>query len=146
MYKAIVLNDDSMKFLIQKLSMKGWETHCHHVTICMGSDKKGKYPFTVGDEVTVTIKSVGMCYTSCLPKDSKWRLGLPSTVKEDDLLAICVEVDLPEGKFVKNTVPHITLSVNRELGAKPVFSNACTEWVGTEHAGKELKGTVQLCI
>ena len=146
MYLAIVLDDNSKKFLIQQLSLIGWETHCHHVTICMGRDKKGKYPFTIGEEVTVTIKSIGTCWAKSLPAGSNWRLGLAPDVQDDDMLVTCVEVELPEGKFIKNIIPHVTLSVNRRAGAKPVFSNACTEWAATEHEGKELKGRVSICV
>lgn len=145
MYKAIVLDEKSREWLIEKA--KGdhsREIVCHHLTICMGTDSKSKFPFEVGETVEMKMDKIGVCIVEMLPEKQRAKVG--ESVSEDTILATCVSVVLPEGKFVKNKTPHITLSVNRKAGGKPVHSNYATLWCDiSEGEIPVLRGTVQLC-
>lgn len=133
MYLAIVLDQESVESI---LSMRDWdagsEVVCHHVTICMGSNSKGKYPFTVGEQVKMEVDGIGESHGHCLPNK-----GL------DGLLTQAVRVRLPEGKFIKNETPHVTVTVCRKNGGKPVHSNRVWHWANI--CPMEISGTVELC-
>ena len=140
-YIAIVLDEDSqirLKNHIIGLSIDGWETICHHLTITMGSDMKD-YPFSFGEEVKFVISSIGYCHGFDLQIKKR-----PKGCNLDDELAIAGKAVLPEGKFIKNDTPHVTMAVNREKGGKPFFSNFITSWKSLRYP-ISLKGVVTLC-
>lgn len=153
MYLAIVLNSDDRTMLIDKFFSQldptlqpNAEVIVHHCTICMGDNSKGKYPFTVGEEVPMTIVAVGHLHGYEVQSDPKFStFNLPG----DDLfgaryLVTALKVILPEGKKIKNKVPHITGQILRQYGAKPFHSNKVKHW----HPLKkeiEVTGTVNLC-
>ena len=148
MYTAIVLNEDSQKALRDLLgdpytdTSSGWEIVCHHVTICMGR-MKGKYPFQLGEEVKIEIIGAGKAHGFDIPIAKRKEIPIEAEV------AFAAAVKLPEGKHVKNVVPHITLAVNRAVGGKPFHSNNAN-WVYYQKGGSldpeiTLKGIVQEC-
>ena len=125
MYLAIVLTPESqnaLKQLIPEFALE-WQEYCHHCTITMGTNSKGKYDYTPGDIVTMNVTHIGY---------------------NDTNVAAAVTVPRP----IKNRIPHVTMSVNREAGGKPFFSNKIERWEPLE--GKEdnrflLEGVVELC-
>lgn len=145
MYTAIVLDKDSQRALKELLgypytdSSTGWEMICHHVTICMGR-MKGKYPFELGEEIQLEVIGAGKAHGFDIPIDKRKEIPLAAEV------AFAAAVRLPEGKHVKNVVPHITLAVNRSIGGKPFHSNSAN-WVyyDSTNTGVTLKGIVQEC-
>ena len=144
MYKAIVLDQKSQKWLRDNVRSEDVDVLCHHITICMGSDSKRKYPFEVGEVVTVTVEKLGWCLAKDLPE--KQRAKLPDTTNDYTILAMCIGVKLPDGKHVKNDIPHVTLTVDREAGGKPMHSNYCSKWTDMHGClGATLTGTVRLC-
>jgi hypothetical protein len=142
MYLAIVLDEESRIFLRGQVDAPSYEVLCHHVTICMGSDKKGKYPFTVGEVITCIIDAVGLTTVGDLP--AKDRNKLSPDLDDCQVVSICIRVVLPDGKFTKNSSPHVTCAVDRNIGGKPMHSNH-SSWNETVHKGRELKGVVTLC-
>ena len=148
MYTAIVLTEEYQEKLQSILGHPyndpdtGWQMICHHVTICMGR-MKGKYTFELGEEVEIQISGAGKAHGFTIPIDK--RKGIPL----DAEVAFAATVRLPEGKSVKNDVPHITLAVNRGIGGKPFHSNFST-WAEfpegpTEEWMSSVKGVVQEC-
>lgn len=109
----------------------------HHITICMGGNSKKKYPFEEGEVVEFTITHLGWLWGQDL-KDK------PDNVNDYTQLIMAAKVELPEGKFIKNKTPHITLLVNRAAGAKPAWSNKIEEWKPIED-DTVLSGVVQVC-
>jgi len=126
-YTAIVFDEDTQAHLeseyvaYTKNHTEGWEDKFHHLTICMGGNSKGKYPFSVGEPVTLTVTHLGQSE-----------------------FATAFQCQLPEGKKVKNKIPHITCRVNRQGGGKPKHSNEITEWFLLDEPF-EIMGTVQVC-
>lgn len=103
-YSGVVLTPESRTQLLNKLGHRipeGWETVAHHMTITMGE----------------------------LPPELKEMIGLPVKLKvischaDDKVAAIQVIPPADLAPFVKNSLPHITLAVNRAGGGKPVMSN-----------------------
>ena len=143
MYKAIVLDQESRNYIIRrihaiKIPNETIETVVHHITICMGTDKKGKYPFEVGEEVEFTITHIGTLLSMEMGDKQ------PEGSGDFERMVVAAKVQLPEGKFVKNDTPHITLLVNRALGAKPVYSNYIKRWSKLDD-DKVFKGVVEIC-
>ena len=144
MYTAIVVDQDSRNYIIRRLHATEIETGktleiiAHHITICMGKDKKGKYPFELGEEVEFTISHIGTLLSMEMGDKQ------PEGSGDFERMVVAAKVKLPEGKFVKNETPHITLMVNRHRGAKPVYSNYIKRWYGLED-DKVFKGTVEIC-
>ena len=126
-YTAIVFDEDTQALLEgeyvahTKNHTEGWEDKFHHLTITMGTNSKGKYPFQVGERVTLRVTHLGQ-----------------------SPLATAFQCSLPEGKKVKNDIPHITCRVNRDGGGKPKHSNDIQDWFLLEEPF-EVIGTVQVC-
>ena len=126
-YTAIVFDEDTQTLLeseyvaYTKNHTVGWEDLFHHLTICMGTNSKGKYPFQVGEPVTLTVTHLGQS-------------GLVTAFK----------CQLPDGKTIKNKTPHITCRVNRDNGGKPKHSNDIQDWFLLQEPF-EIMGTVQVC-
>jgi hypothetical protein len=118
-YVAIVISEGSREKLLQLVKPAFPDVIAHHVTVEFGIPK----PDTgLGDSTTVRV--VGY-------------------VVEEGLEAVVVEVngrlDRPDGKTY-----HITLSLDREKGKKPVDSNALIERDGFERIIPfTLKGTYE---
>ena len=143
MYKAIVLDKESRDYIIRRMYAReacdeDLEIVAHHITICMGTDKKKKYPFEVGEDVEFTISHLGTLYA--MEMGDKQPEGSGNTTR----MVVAAKVVLPEGKFVKNQTPHVTLMVNRQMGAKPVYSNYITNW-NLLNDDRVFKGTVEIC-
>lgn len=142
MYTAIVLNNDSRNYILRRLYAKELNTDleiiCHHITICMGADKKKRFPFEIGEEVEFTITHIGALYAAEMG-DKK-----PEGSEDTERMVVAAKVKLPEGKFVKNETPHITLMVNRHRDAKPAYSNNISNWIELED-NRVLKGIVEIC-
>ena len=122
-YLAVVLDRNSSKKVLRKLPFfptQFWTKYGHHMTICMGTNKKGKYNWEVGEEVTLAIDAIGISDMACAAR-----------------------VILPEGKVIKNAIPHITLAVNTAEGGKPKMSNDITKW--DKEVDLTVKGVVELC-
>ena len=152
MYTAIVFDPETEQRLQELMVFfpyphsVGWVLYGHHVTICMGTNSKKKFPF--GEKVE--IKVVGLGHTLATDIPEKKRKGI------DDMeakVAFAALVELPEGKFIKNDSPHITLGVNWHAGGKPVHSNYA-QWYSGNHQlnAKEMgfnpftvTGTVEVC-
>lgn len=138
MYIAIVLMEESKDKLKEKYRVPwGWEDIYHHVTIVMGN-KMNDFPFSIGEKVEFEATEYGVCYGFDLPIKKR-----PKKAELDTHLATAVKVKLPEGKYVKNENPHVTLQVNRQAGGKPFFSNHITEWKPINPI--QLEGVVTLC-
>lgn len=112
-YSAFVLTEDSRNSLLTYLKKCGidinqeWETIAHHCTINMGgidSELRGM----LGYEYELEITSTG--------------------ILDDKVLAVKVNKFTQAGIISKNITPHITISVNRESGGKPVMSNQIDKW------------------
>jgi len=106
LYSAVVLDDNSKNRLYSVMANKipkDWKVICHHMTIVFG--KK-------------------------LPKDMKSDLGKSVSLVADEFglsdMAAAVKVF---GYPSKNAIPHITLAINADAGAKAVMSNDITNWV-----------------
>ena len=123
MYLAIVLTPESQAALKQLIPefARSWTEYCHHCTITMGSNKKKKYDYTPGEKIEMEVTHVGFSDTN---------------------VAAMVTVPKP----IKSRIPHVTMSVDREAGGKPFFSNKIERWVPLEKSHKfTLEGVVQLC-
>lgn len=130
-YLAVVLDKKSSEALESHMpdwyyTRDQWKTYCHHMTICMGSNSKGKYNWEVGEKVSLLVVSIGFDHRVC-----------------------AAMVRLPEGKRIKNKIPHVTMAVNTKNGGKPVMSNRIREWAGPvrDANNKDLMitGVVTLC-
>ena len=64
-------------------------------------------------------------------------------------MACAAEVELPEGKRIKNKIPHVTMAVNTKEGGKPVMSNKIEKWSGPVSDPNNndiiISGVVRLC-
>jgi len=102
-YTALVLDKESRQRILGLWEIpEGWEKIGHHMTINMGASK---YPELVGVEGSAKAVSIAIDH----------ELGV---------MAIGVESDTPSD----NKIKHITLAVNRSVGAKPFMSNKLKEW------------------
>lgn len=116
MYTAVVLDekshlklvkwaDDNIKVNGVRLPIivrdNGWEMFCHHMTIAMG-----KAPDFIQQYLGTTQK-----------------LDITHYGISDKAIAVRVV-----GFYSKNSVPHITVAVNRKDGGKPFDSNKITTW------------------
>jgi hypothetical protein len=101
-YTAVVLTPESRELLLTLFPpLEGYEPIAHHMTICMGEWDK---PEMIGRKVLLTV--VGF---DCDSKVSAVEIGAG-------------------GGFSKNGTPHVTISVNRGNGGKPVMSNDLKNW------------------
>ena len=128
MYLAVVLDEKSSKELESCIpsDFREWKVYCHHMTICMGSNSKGKYNWEVGEEVELEVVSMGK---------TGWKGG-----------ALAAMVRIPEGKRIKNAIPHVTMAVDVDNGGKPVMSNKIKDWQGPiRKGGLTVRGIVSLC-
>lgn len=103
-YSAVVLNERSRDRLLKRfkeLIPEGWEVVGHHMTINMGPIKE-EYERYLGLAVPLMVEDFAM---------------------NDKVAAVGV------GGFPSdNSKPHITLAVNRQVGAKPMMSNELRDW------------------
>jgi hypothetical protein len=112
MYCALVLTEESHGKLVAMFSdvMKNYdEIIAHHMTIHMG-------PATKEEELLV-----GKFYS----------LVVFSFARNEKVMAVGVSKDSIDDEVlvnVKNSIPHITMAVNRSAGGKPVMSNQLTSW------------------
>lgn len=119
MYVAAVLTPESKRTLLNSIQGRipeGWETIAHHSTIRMG-------------------KAVPEDYVG----DSAWMLVTHYAINER-VLAVKLYTDFA----TINKVPHITIAVNRAIGAKPVESNGLENWIPVPEQ-IELMGIIQQC-
>lgn len=104
MYSAVVLDKASQDKLLSyfgSIIPVGWKKYGHHQTIKMGElDPNQKQD--LGKEVELQVVGIG---------------------RSD--MAIAAQV---KGYPTTNKIPHITLAINIEDGAKPVMSNFITNW------------------
>ena len=110
-YSAVVLSEESYQGAI-KIARKhavwgvDWDLVAHHMTIKMGElppelkEREGEIR---------TLHVVG--------------LGISETV-----VALQVSDKIGAGTLSKNEVPHVTIAVDRNAGAKPFHSNLIKEW------------------
>lgn len=103
-YTAVVLDQNSHQKLLSFFPPdQGWEPIAHHMTINMGDPSKGPAEKWLGQKVEITVIS---------------------HAKDELVEAVGVECDVPS----LNAIKHITVSVNREAGGKPFFSNKLKDW------------------
>jgi len=101
-YTAVVLTPESRELLLTLFPpLEGYEPIAHHMTICMGGWNR---PERIGEKICLQV--VGF---DC---DSK-----VSAVKI-----------MGGGDLSQNETPHVTISVNRRNGGKPVMSNDLNNW------------------
>lgn len=99
-YTGVMLDDKSREYLFRELGHlvpDGWDWIAHHMTITLGKSPSSM----LGDNVNLAVVSLGI---------------------DDKVIAIGVE-----GYYSKNTIPHVTLAVDRVNGGKPVMSNHIPE-------------------
>jgi hypothetical protein len=116
-YSAVVIDEASRKLLLNKIAPIHKEVIAHHMTINLGP-LKGSNVLLIGQEV---------------------ELRVVTTASDDKVQAVGVKI-LNSKLGCANTVPHITLSVNRQTGGKPMLSNKLTNW--TKIAPFTVKGIV----
>jgi hypothetical protein len=105
-YTAIVLDEKSREKLMGIVEPpESWDILCHHMTINLG-EAKPEFARMVGKQVSIVIESAAIDF------------GI-------GVMAVGVNTDIPS----KNDVKHITVAVNRSIGAKPKDSNKLTSWV-----------------
>jgi hypothetical protein len=107
-YSAVVLDEDSRTKLLTwahdkfpTIKRDGWEVIAHHMTITMG-ELPNYLKKDIGETQTLEVNGYG------------------SSTK---VFAVRVS-----GYYTKNKTPHITIAVNRKVGAKPVMSNELGNW------------------
>ncbi len=116
-YTALVLDDKSRSKLLQYSEIpEGWKSVAHHMTLNMG-EIKTEYEKYLGMTAQLRVVKIGM---------------------SDLVMAAMVETIVP----TDNTIPHITIAVNRQEGGKPFMSNKITNWKPIQFA-IELTGTVK---
>lgn len=104
-YTAIVLDKASRQKLIEiaLCAPKKWERIAHHCTLHMGAHEPTDPP--LGERIKLVADAWG--------------------AREGRVLAARVSQG---GEHSRNAVPHITVAVNREIGAKPFESNQIEFW------------------
>lgn len=118
-YSAVVLDEESRKLLINNLRKMGklndnYEIIAHHMTINLGPLKK-ELADKLGEKIKLTVHSYA----------------------EDDRVKAVGVSGFPS----KNKNPHITVSVNREIGGRPKHSNELSNWNKIENFN--IYGTVK---
>lgn len=121
-YTALVLDKESHKALVsavEDLVPDNWELIAHHMTINMGPAVDRDI---VGEMGEMVVKKLGVDHN----------LGV---------IAVGVDSDV----FSMNKIKHITVAVNREVGAKPYLSNKIEDWITAPEGlnGLTLTGTVE---
>ena len=104
-YSAVVLDEESANRLKWEYGDKmpdGWEWIGHHMTIQMGELTKDRKQY-LGQEIDLIVNTIGI-----------------------DQRVLAVGVD--DMGLSDNTIPHITLAVNRKGGGKPFHSNQLKDW------------------
>jgi hypothetical protein len=108
LYSAVVLDANSRLLLLREfgnLIPNDWEAICHHMTIGL-KPLSQTLQADLGELKDLKVTHIG---------------------KSDMALAVKVE-----GYFSYNNIPHITLAINKKEGAKPMISNAITDWLPVE--------------
>ena len=103
-YSAVVLDEKSRDRLLKMFGNKlpeDWEKIAHHMTINLGEIDPELERY-LGFPVRLRVEDFGM---------------------DDKVAAVGVS-----GFDSKNAKPHVTLAVNRAVGAKPKMSNDLTDW------------------
>lgn len=115
-YTALVLTKESHNIICEKakdyinldiLGKNGWEIIAHHMTICMGEPDQ-KLKLYLGYTYKVEINGFGFSENS---------------------IAFRVPKASSAGVISINSTPHVTVAVNREIGAKPYDSNKIKFWI-----------------
>jgi len=108
-YHALVLKDNKeLKALLKNDSTAlSWGVIAHHVTVGLGPIKNHLISF-LGKDFKITVTDIGTI--------------------ENKVIAVRVKVPEFEKIHSFNKTPHITLAVNRKMGAKPFQSNQITKW------------------
>lgn len=118
LYTAAVLTKDSRSKLLSYFDSVipiGWEKIAHHMTIIFGENNE-KYKDLIGEDKTLNVEKIGISD-----------------------MAIAVQVS---GCPSEKEIPHITLAINKDKGAKPVMSNDIKKWVNVSF-GLELNSQVK---
>lgn len=107
-YSALVLDETSRQKLlnfeqIKELITPEMEIIAHHMTIKMGGLEGTQHYGRLGQKETVDAVSVG-------------------TNENNSVVAVMVN------GISDNKIPHVTIAVDRNKGAKPVDSNKITNW------------------
>jgi hypothetical protein len=117
MYTALVLDQLSHDLLVKSfLIPQDWEIIAHHMTINLGNAQNGP----AKDILNYPAK-----------------LKVTEFAQNDRVMAVKVETDVPS----TNAIKHITIAVNRNVGAKPFESNKLDNWQKIEPI--ILSGTIQ---
>ena len=106
MFTAIVLNPEQRNLLLANLgdcAPPWWAFIADHLTINMGSAADGPCAGRLGEEVELKVVAFAI---------------------NDQVAAVKVETDIPS----TNTTKHITIAVDVDNGAKPVYSNQIEDW------------------
>ena len=112
MYSAVVLTyksreiclDLSAKHIPESVAMD--EVLAHHMTIKMGPLLEEQIPL-LNQSVRLLIDGYGF---------------------NDKVVALRISNECEGGKLSLNSIPHVTIAVNRALGGKPVMSNYIEKW------------------
>jgi hypothetical protein len=106
---AVILDQDSqnrlLKHFLDEFPPSGWTVKAHHVTVSVDNLPEEFKPY-VNSEIPIKVVGYG---------------------KSDMAIAAQVEIE-HEVIESQNTIPHITLFINEEAGAKPVMSNNIKMW------------------
>lgn len=113
-YSGVVLDDDSQGEAVaitrQYIEIpENWEIIAHHMTINLGGLPDEKKSL-IGTRVVVPIDGIG---------------------KSDLAIALRVANGFA-ANLSTNSIPHITIAVNRGEGGKPFHSNLIQEWENTD--------------
>lgn len=106
MYTALLLDEKSKDLLIKTFSHQlpvGWEIIAHHMTINMGPASSGPALNLLNQEFSLLVTEIAF---------------------NDRVVAVGVETIVPSN----NPKKHITLAVNKIIGAKPKESNNLNNW------------------
>lgn len=130
-YTAIVLEEKDQNILRErasKLSFPTWEVKCHHCTLHMGEPTEEENEI-YNDLVIMVIDAIGIS-----PKAVALRVAKIAHSSGMEISS-------------QNDIPHITILVNVQEGAKAVDSNAITNWHPVEKGGDFLRvvGRLQYC-
>jgi hypothetical protein len=102
-YHGVILTEISRNMLLNYFGVpKGWTHYGHHMTICYGKPLPPSLEGDYGRLVRLEVTHVG----------------------QNDL----VKAVRVKGYHSDNKVPHVTLSVNKKKGGKPVMSNDIENW------------------
>jgi hypothetical protein len=104
-YSCVKLNNESKNLLYKRLSKlvpEGWEWIADHMTIKMGALNDQMRETMLGTTQTLEVVRIGISD-----------------------MAIAVEVT---GCQSLNGVPHVTIAINKQEGARPYMSNNIVNW------------------